>query len=126
MKKYGLKIGDVGVEFSSVEERTKALTDFTKGVDVKISSTGIRYTDGEGTFSVYERDTKEILVTCIKCQGVFGIDVCGDREYPTKDYTWEKEYSSKNGYICDACLARQVKARDLFEAQKLVNQAKGE
>ena len=119
MKKYGLKIGDVGVEFVSQEEREKALMIFTKGVDVKINTSGIRYSDGDGSFSVYDRDTKEILVTCKICEGVFGIDSCGDREYPHKN-AWEKEYTIERGHICDACMARALQSKEVFEAHKVI------
>jgi hypothetical protein len=121
MKKYGLRIGEIGIEFSSIEERDKALKDFTRGVDVKIHSIGIRYTDGEGTFSVYDRDTKEILVTCSECIGIFGIDSCGKRTYPYKN-SWEKEYLDKVDYICDACLAKQIKLKEVFDAKKVINE----
>lgn len=119
MKKYGLRIGNTGVEFISQDEREKALRDFTKGVDVIISSVGLRYKEGEGSFSVYERDTKEILTNCEVCKGVFGIDSCGEREYPEKAF-YATEYRKETGYICDACLARAVKAEGLFEAKKKV------
>ena len=84
MKRYGLKIGDVGIEFPSREEREKALKAFTLGCDVKICVSGVKYRDGSGTFSVYERLSEEILVTCNGCKGVFGADVCPMRGYPHK------------------------------------------
>jgi hypothetical protein len=108
MKKYGLRIGEIGIEFSSIEERDKVLKDFTRGV-------------GEGAFSVYDRDTKEVLVTCSECIGIFGIDSCGKRTYPYKN-TWENKYSDKDDYICDACLAKQIKAKEVFDAKKMINE----
>lgn len=123
MKKYGLRIGNVGIEFPSIEERNKALTDFTKGCDVQISDSGLRFKDGKGSFSVYDRDTKEILTNCCICNGVFGIDTCGEREYPYK-YSYSKNYDITTGYICDACLAKKIKDKQLFDAQQLLNKEK--
>lgn len=120
MKKYGLRIGNIGIEFISVDERDKAVKNFTHGTDVKISDFGIRYRDGEGSFSVYDRDTKEIIVNCKECKGVFGIDSCGERPYPHKN-SWQKEYDEETGHICDACYARALKAKEIFEAKKLLN-----
>lgn len=125
MKKYGLRIGKIGIEFLSVEERNKALSDFTKGTDVKINDLGIRYQDGEGSFSVYDRDTKEIVTNCCVCKGAFGIDTCGERNYPNKD-SWEKKYAESTGYICDACLARKIKDKKIFEAKAIVDANKDE
>lgn len=123
MKKYGLRIGDTGVEFNSIEERNKALQDFAKGCDVIISDSGLRYKDGKGSFSVYDRDTKEILINCSTCEGVFGVDTCSKREYPHKN-SWEKVYSTTTGYICDACLAKAIKDKQILDAQQLLNKEK--
>jgi len=122
MKKYGLRIGNVGIEFSSVEERDKALYAFTKGCDVIISDSGLRYKDGEGSFSVYDRDTKEILTNCSVCHGVFGVDSCSEREYPYR--TYNDKYNTTNNYICDACLAKRIKEKQIFDAQQLLNKEK--
>jgi len=119
MQKYGIRIGDVGVEFPSVEDRQKALIAFTKGTDVKINEKGIRFANGNGSFSVYDRDTKEVLTVCEICKGVFLSETCTDREYPQKN-SWEKEYSTGNGFICEACFAKRIKDKELCEAKKLV------
>lgn len=119
MKKYGLRIGDIGIEFPSIDERQKALIDFTKGCDVKISDSGIVYKDGKGTFSVYERDTKEVIVVCCQCEGQFGIDSCPNREYPYKYYN-SKDWSTSKGYICDSCLAKKKKEKEVEEAKKVL------
>ena len=121
MKKYGLRIGDVGVEFSSIEDRDKALRIFTRGADVKISSTGFRYRDGESSFSVYDRDTKEILVNCRECRGIFGTETCNKREYPFKN-SWESVFTTKEDYICDGCLVSQEKQKRIFDATKVLNE----
>jgi hypothetical protein len=121
MKKYGLRIGNIGVEFVSQQDREKALLNFTKGTDVIISDSGIRFIDGNGSFSIYDRDTKEVIVNCNVCKGVFGIDSCGKRTYPYK-HPWESSYSDTENYICDACLASQEKAKRVFEAKELLNE----
>ena len=122
MKKYGLRIGDIGIEFPSIEERNKVLTDFTKGCDVVVSDSGLRFKEGKGSFSVYDRDTKDILTNCLSCSGIFGIDTCGQREYPYRSYSGK--YDTSNGFICDACLAKKIKDKQIFDAQQIVNEAK--
>lgn len=119
MKRYGLRIGDIGIEFSSREEREKALTTFTKGSDVKIYDSGVKYRDGKSTFSVYERMTEDILVTCSDCKGVFGIDVCPKGDFPFKN-SWEKKYTTNERHLCDACLASINKAKEIYEAKKVL------
>jgi len=122
MKKYGLKIGDIGIEFPSVEDRQKALNFFTKGTDVKISPRGVRYSDGEGSFSVYDRDTKEVITTCEVCVGTFLIETCSRREYPDK-YSYNEKYHTADGFICDACFAKKNKDKELFEARQKLEAA---
>lgn len=123
MKRYGLRVGNVGVEFPSREERQKALIDFTNGTSVVISNSGIRYSDGKDAFSTYERDDKEILVNCHECQGVFGIDACPSREYPKME-SWQNKYSNITNHICDACFEVARKAKELFDAKQVVENAK--
>jgi hypothetical protein len=50
---------------------------------------------------------------------VFGAEVCGCRSYPHKN-PWSKEYSVEEYHICDACLASEIAAKKLFDAQALV------
>lgn len=121
MKKYGLRIGNIGIEFPSIDDRQKALLAFTKGTDVKISNSGIKFKDGEGNFSVYDRDTRETLTICQICDGTFLIESCQHREYPYKN-SWENTYNTAENYICDSCLAKQTKAKEVFEAKKLVEE----
>ena len=65
MKVYGLRIGDVGIEFGLRDERDKAMMTFTKGTSVDICTYGgPRYKDGKGTFSTYERDTSQPQNNC--------------------------------------------------------------
>jgi|WetSurMetagenome_2_1015567.scaffolds.fasta_scaffold228475_2 hypothetical protein len=120
MKKYGLRIGTVGVEFTNIVDRDKALKDFTQGSDVSINELGIKFSDGKGNFSVYDRDTKEIITSCCKCKGEFTIDSCKEREYPYLYYGSEV-YSSSTGFICDACLIKEEKAKEVFEAKQILS-----
>ena len=120
MKRYGLRIGNIGVEFPSVDDREKAIKYFTKGTDVKISDRGIRFSDGEGSFSVYDRDTKETLTNCHICRGVFSLETCSKREYPHKN-SWEKKFGKEENFICDACLAAQQKAEKIFAAKQTLD-----
>ncbi len=120
MKKYGLRIGNIGIEFLSIDERDKAIKDFTRGTDVVIEDEGIKYRDGKGNFSVYDRDTKETITICILCQGEFGIETCNKRDYPSMQH-WEKSFCNREGYICDACIAKQLKAEAKLKAVQLLN-----
>jgi len=119
MIKYGIRIGNVGIEFPSIQDRDKAITTFTKGSDVVISDNGVRYTEGKGNFSVYDRDTSQVMTNCHICKGIFLLDTCKMREYPFKN-SWSDKYTTETGYICDACLASQEKAKQIFDAKKLV------
>lgn len=121
MRKYGFRIGNVGVEFSSVDARDNAIKTFTKGSDVVISNIGIRFSDGEGNFSVYDRDTREVLTNCCACMGVFLEQTCSRRSYPDK-YSYEKSYSNREGYICDACLAMKEKEKARLETIRTLNE----
>lgn len=120
-RKFGFRIGDIGLEFISKEDRDKAIKTFTQGCDVRISNSGIKYSDGKGTFSVYDRDTKETITTCCVCKGEFDISTCPEREYPYKN-SWQKNYDTTTGYICDACLAKNTKAKEVFDAKRLLEE----
>ena len=120
MQKYGLRIGDVGVEFPSIEDRNKALSAFTKGTDVKIHISGIKFTDGEGNFSVYDRDTKEVLTICTECKGTFLQETCSKREFPYK-YSYSSSWDTMDEFICDACFAKLLKAKEKADAQKVLD-----
>lgn len=112
--RYGLRIGDVGVEFTTKEERSNALLVFTRGSDVEIKPIGVKYQIGHGKFSVYERDLSITTTICAICSGEFDILDCGKRLYPIK-YSWNSEYSDTEGYICDACYTRKISEFSAFQ-----------
>jgi hypothetical protein len=123
MKVYGLRIGKVGVEFSTQTDRQKALEMFTKGSTVGINEgQGVVYSDGEAVFGTYERETKENLVRCETCKAIHSSECCRQVEHPNK-YSWKSEYESTTDFICDGCLAKIVKEKELFDAKKLVAEA---
>lgn len=123
MKRYGFRIGDTGVEFVSRDERQKAIAVFTLGSTAKISDHGIRFGEDKGSFSTYERDDKEVLVNCASCHGVFGIESAPQRSYP-QEQTWSTEkWTTSEGHICDACFESKRKAKELFDAKKIVSAA---
>jgi len=125
MKKYGFRIGNVGMEFGTREEREKAIVTFTRSSNVEIYDSGIRYRESSvGAFSVYDRDTNEVVANCCKCKGQFGIETCPSRDYPKKE-SWQKEYSTETGNICDACHAKAIKDKEIFEAKKLLETDNG-
>jgi len=118
MKKYGLRIGTVGVEFSRIEDRDKAMMSFTRGGVVKINtSSGIRYADSENAFSVYDRESNEVLANCHVCEGVFSTETCSKRDYP-KYESYSKKWSVETYYfICDGCLAQANRAKEIADAR---------
>lgn len=120
MKVYGLRIGNVGVEFSDRKDREVAIVTFTKGSSSMISDSGVKFTDSNNSFGTYERDTNEIRTTCHVCAGEFSIETCSKREYPYK-YSFEKKFGTQDNYICDACFAKQKHEKEVFEAQQLLN-----
>lgn len=120
MKRYGFRIGEVGIEFVSIEDRDKAIKDFTHGSVIRISESGIRYHDDDRgkAFSVYDRETSEIIAVCNECAVSFSIESCPKREYPKKN-SWEKDFSSNEAHVCDACFAVAVRKKEVFDAKKI-------
>lgn len=125
MKRYGFRIGYVGIEFVSIEDRDKVIKDFTHGSVVRISEFGIKYNDDDKgkAFSVYDRETTEIIAICIECSASFSIESCSKREYPQK-YSYETNFSFREGHICDACFAVAVRKKEVFDATKILNDTK--
>lgn len=123
MKRYGFRMGGVGLEFLSRDERDKGIILFTHCVTVKVSDRDIRYKqEGTSVFGTYERDDKEVLVNCSKCEGVFSSESCPKRNYPLF-YSWKdkgKQWESLEGHICDGCLAKEVKAKEVAAAKDVL------
>ena len=124
MKRYGLRVGDVGLEFQSREDREKAILTFTRGSTMRVNdSSGVVYAeDGKtGSFSTYEREHGEIATRCYDCKGVFSHDTCNKRSAPKTDYYDKVELDnetprkakSESAFLCDGCLAiRKQKAEE--------------
>ena len=121
MKVYGLRINNVGVEFSTREDRERALIVFTKGSTVNISTSGVRYEDGETPFGTYERETNEVLVNCCKCHGVFSNEVAPHREYPEYKSWSDEKWSTETGHICDGCFASVNEKKKIADAKAVLN-----
>ncbi|KKN39825.1 hypothetical protein LCGC14_0739370 [marine sediment metagenome] len=119
MKVYGFRIGDVGLEFSSREDREKALLTYSRSTTISIKTTGVRYQEDSVPFGTYERDSKEVLVNCHVCSGVFSSETCSSRTYPHKN-SWEKTYDEVINHICDGCLTAKSKEHELFKAAILL------
>lgn len=119
--KYGLRVGNLGIEFISKEDRDKAIKTFTQGSDVLIKEEGFKYRDGKGSFSVYDRDTKDQITICCICKGDFSLESCKEREYPYK-YSYMKDFSETTGYICDACYAKKLKEKEIWDAKKVLEE----
>ncbi len=119
MKFYGIKIGDYGVEFSELKNRTEALNNFIKGSTIKINSSGVRYSpQGELCFGTYERDNKDIVAICYECKNVFDIDVCYQREYKYLASWKNNGVDSHDQYVCDGChMIKQKEVKDFLIKQ---------
>jgi hypothetical protein len=126
MIKYGLRIGNVGVEFSDRGTREKALLIFTKGSCVKISDCeGRKYTDHDGAFSTYEANTEEQTMNCSKCKGSFSSEACTQRNVPATG--WNGKFKGadekESKFLCDACHAKILADFEVFNAKKVIENA---
>jgi len=129
VKVYGLRIGSVGVEFSDQQSREKAMLLFTKGSCVIVSSCeGARYSDSDGAFSTYERETNEQTTNCSRCKGSFSSEVCTQRSVPYMNYSGhfvkestERDFETK--YLCDGCFAKINADFEVFKAKQVVASA---
>ena len=119
MKLYGIRIGDYGVEFSELDNRTETLNKFIQGSSVRVNSTGIRYSaQGETCFGTYERNAEDTDVICYECKGVFNIDVCHERSYQSSCSWRDGELEDRKNHICDGCLAvKQKEVKDFVIKQ---------
>jgi hypothetical protein len=119
-KVFGFKIGKVGLEFPSREDREKALVKFTRAATVKVNeSSGIVYEDGDMPFGTYERDTKEVSTKCYVCNGIFTLDTCSQRQYQNKP-SYSNTYSKEENFICDGCFAAKEKEYEVHKAKELL------
>jgi hypothetical protein len=121
MQKYGLRIGNIGLEFSDKQTRDKAIQVMTNCSAVSISTSGIRYEQNDGCFSVYDRDNTEVQVNCYDCKGVFANTTCSSRSAPKKDWNGKYDGSTENASLCDACLATREKQLKEWEAKKVLD-----
>ena len=126
MNRYGLRIGNVGVEFADRQTREKALIAFCNGSCVTISDTaGIRYMPGKETFSTYERDTAEQLFNCSKCKGVFSSEVCTERTVPAT--TWQGKFQEggaiEEKFLCDGCCKKLMEDYKVWQAKQTLENA---
>jgi hypothetical protein len=120
MRAFGLKIGETGVEFSTQKDREQALLVFTKGSTVKIGTgSGPVYEGGATSFGTYERETNETLLRCEQCKAVHSSQSCVNREFPKKN-SWDSDFKTEHGFICDGCFAAQTQAKAVFDAKKLL------
>lgn len=123
-KIYGLSIGDAGVEFSSLRQRTKAVNIFVQGSIVKINNSDIRYTiDQLCLFGTYERDNTIMEATCHECRKLFPINDAPRREYEYK-YSYSSTLNTHEAHICDECLAKKEKEVfdfKLEESKKIIS-----
>lgn len=123
MNKYGLRIGNIGVEFSDQQTREKALILFSKGNCFEVlDCEGPRFKDSKGAFSTYERENNEQLMNCSQCQGVFSSEACTKRNVPARD--WNNVFQvegTDNKFLCDACNVKILKDFEVHKAKKALD-----
>ena len=115
-----MKIGEVGLEFVSREDREKALLTFTRSSTIKISNSGVRYREGSTPFGTYERDTCEVLFNCENCNGVFSSETCKVRKYQGLQYNWSKSLDDIEKTLCDGCFVTAKEEAEIFKAKKVL------
>jgi hypothetical protein len=123
MNIYGLRIGSVGLEFPSREDRDKAIVTFTHSSAVRVeNSAGLRYRPGEKEFSTYERDNAVVQANCNKCKGVFTTETCQEREVPRKDWNgkFEDGDATATMWLCDGCYAQWMQDKKVHDAKATV------
>jgi len=121
MKVYGLRIGSVGIEFPSRDDRDKAILTFTRGSSVEINNgSGPRYRPGEESFATYERDDSQQISNCEDCRGQFLTETCSSRTVPSK--TWEGKFTGMDttATLCDGCYAKRLREKEVADAKKTV------
>lgn len=123
MQRFGFQIGSVGLEFTSRDEREKAMTLFTRAVCMKVSTdAGPRFEPGAGTFSTYERDDKEQMMNCSSCKGVFSSGVCSNHTVQDKD--WSGKFRDGDHptekCLCDGCHTKWKADWEVCKAQRVI------
>lgn len=124
--KYGVSIGDIGVEFDFIKDREKMLLILAKSNAVKINSvSGEEFTREKNSFGLYERDTTQKGVRCYTCNTVFYGEECRRIEYESPCSYSSKGFSEQTNYICDKCHDKykeevaEIKKNNLAEKEKL-------
>jgi len=129
MRKYGFRIGVIGLEFPSLQDRDKAIQTFTHCSVILISdNAGPRYAvDSNGSFSVYDRDTNEQTMNCSGCKCQFTSETCTQRSVPKRD--WQGKFQEGDikewSYLCDGCFAKLMKEYEIYKAEKVLNHREG-
>ena len=127
MKTFGFRIGDVGLEFSNVADRDKAIAIFTHSSQVVIRNyEGQVYETADCKFSTYERDTKENIVRCGICSGLHTTDGCAKRKVWVHSAYRTPNWRQDEKWCCDACSAKATKDKELADAKELLEKNKGE
>jgi len=124
--KYGLRISDIGILFTSRQDRDKAMLTFTSGAVVAISEcAGPRYSDAKAAFSVFEYQPGEAVINCHKCKGQFSPESCSRRAVPRTDYMgmFTKKGEHEEKWVCDACLATILRDFEVWQAQQTLKGA---
>lgn len=123
MKRYGLRLDNVAIEFATKESRDKALLIFTNSSTVKVNKgEGPVYFDHEPIFGTYERETTEVLSRCYECDQIFPAETCRKRVYMGTD-SWQGPDATptrRTHYICDGCFAAKEKAEKTRQAKELL------
>ena len=123
MKLYGLKIGSIGLEFPSRDDRNKAMVTFASSQASKIQEyAGPRYSPADKSFGTYEREEGQQLINCSKCSGVFTPETCGERTVPSRTnfpsgFDAEK---MQDAWLCDGCYAQWMQDKKVWDAKQTI------
>ena len=111
--KYGIRIGDIGVEFDHIKQRENFLKMLANSNSIKINEgQGLEFEDKTTSFGIYERNTKEVGYRCYVCEQVIRDGSCHKQEYEYP-YTYGTDgFSSSTNYICNNCLANYTSQVD--------------
>ena len=125
-KCYGVKVGDIGIDFQSIKDRSKFLNLLARANSIKINDRqGIVIEEKRVDFGIYIRNADEKGVRCYKCETVFTNGECRKQEYEYPYSYGTDGISTENNFICDNCLEKltaqvvEIKKRNAEEKKSL-------
>ena len=124
--RFGIRVGDVGIDFAFEKERQKLLELLSKASSVKINnSAGVVYKKCQVNFGIYERNMAIEGIRCNKCESVYYNGECRKQEYEYPYSYGDSGLSSTTDFICDKCLSSlkeqvaEIKRKNVEEKEKV-------